>query len=282
MKNLIAKFLITAILLFSMTASANVLFEGWFEVFVGAKKVGFLVERYEFTNNKFKAVTYLKTNSDGNDVTESLKAFSGADLKPLNYSYTSKAGKEVKVIDATFTGEKMNLKIHNGKNETKKTKLIKKGTFLSTFLLYMILNQKEGLSEGKSYTYSAIAEEDGTAYMGTANITKLEKVKGKEAYKILNKFKDQSFFSWVTPKGEFLIVRNPDSNIDVRFAETQEQATEGMNPNLKDLKLLFGKLPGEDGKPKEPSSKNDVDVPEGKGIEVKGAPPVTEPSPSGQ
>lgn len=284
------KILALAVLIFPGLVQANVLFEGWFEVYIGAKKVGFLVERYEFTDNKFKAVSYLKTNKEGNDITESLKAYSGPDLKPISYAYTYKGGEEVKVIDATFKGEVMNLKINDGKKETKQTKMIKKGTFLSTFLLYLILQQKTGgLKTGADYSYNAIAEEDGTAYTGSSLVSTLDKVKGRDAYKILNQFKGEKFFTWVTPKGEILLTRSPEKNIELRFADNQAQATKDMIVNLQDLKLLFGKIPGDTGagaggdKELEEKKKKLFDkpptkpgkfggLPGGQGIEIKGAP----------
>jgi hypothetical protein len=284
-----------------MALSADVLFEGWFEVFLGDSKVGYFVERYEFTDKKFKSTYYLKTNSEGSSITESLKAFAASDLTPISYSYTSKMADDIKIIDATFKGQVMTLKTNDGKKEKKETKKIKKGTFLSTFLLYLILQQKDGLTEGKDYNYYAIAEEEGVAYTGEAKIANLEKVKGRDAYKILNKFKGEKFFTWVSPKGEILLTRSSDKNIDVRFAGNMTEATKGMIVNHSDLQLLFGnKIPGEaenvEEKKKKLFEKKEVKpagkgagVPGGQGILIKGVPPPTaspEPtaaaSPSGQ
>jgi hypothetical protein len=242
----LARSLVLGILLFSFSAQGSTLFEGWFEVFLGAKKIGYMTERFEFVDNKFKATSYIKTSVDGGNITESIKAFSGADLRPLNYSYTSKVGEEIKIIDATFKGEIMNLKINDGKKEKKETKKIKKGTFLSSFLLYLML-QNGGLSVGKNYTYYAIAEEDGVASIGKALISSKEKVKDKETFKILNTFKNEKYFTWVTAKGEILLTRAPDKNIDVRVATNQAEATKGFMVNNSDLKLLFGKIPGATG-----------------------------------
>lgn len=229
------------------------MFEGWFEVYVGAKKVGFSVQRYEFDNNKFKATTYLKTNADGSNVTESLKAFSGPDLKPQSYSYTSKVGSEIKIIDATFSNDKMNLKINDGKKETKKTVVLKKpGTFLATFTPYVLMAQKKddkgdgGLQVSKkNIIYTAVAEEDGAVYNGVIRVASLDKVKEKDAFKLLNKFKNEDYVSWITPQGEFLLTRNPKHNIEVRIAENMTEATKDMGINLKDIKILFGKIPGD-------------------------------------
>ncbi|MBK9293819.1 MAG: hypothetical protein IPM57_05135 [Oligoflexia bacterium] len=273
-----------SLLLCASTASAKVLFEGWFEVFSGAKKIGYSVQRYEFDNNKFKATTYLKTNADGNSITESIKAFSGADLKPLSYSYTSKVGKEIKIIDATFSKDKMNLKIHDGAKETKKTVVLKKpGTFLSTFTPYVLMAQKkDDKGEGglqvskKNIIYAAVAEEDGAVYNGVLRVTSLDNVKEKKAYKILNKFKDQEFASWITPEGEFLLTRAPKLNIEVRISENMKDATGDLGVNLNDLKLLFGKLPGETVATDKRFEKHDTTkagITTQPGVEIKGVKP---------
>lgn len=267
--------------LFTSQAHAKLLFEGWFQVLVGTEKIGYLVERYEFDDNKFKCVTYLKTNSDGNNVTESLKAESGPDLAPLNYQYTSKTGDQVKVIDAVFKADTMSLSIFDGAKKTQTTKRIKKGTFLSEFLMYLILSQKNGLKVGNDFKYNAIAEEEGTAYTGSVIVKNKEPVKGKEAYRLLNEFKGEKYFTWVTPLGEPLLVRQPDRNLDIRFSETQGEATEGLPVNKKDLALLFGKIPGETPSPvPAPAAKKSVASPPaapGNGIEIK-PPPVTVPA----
>jgi hypothetical protein len=258
LRALFRKYILVVVALFALpsAAHANILFEGWFEVMLGAKKIGYSVERYEFVNNQFKCVTYVRTNSEGNNVTESLKATSGPDLAPQSYAYTSKAGDKVKVIDASFKGDQMILSIFDGKTTKKETKRIKKGTFLSTFLLYLILQQKTGLKVGSDYKYNAIAEEEGTAYTGSALVKDEEPVRGKKAFRILNEFKSEKFFSWISTKGEPLLIRQPDSNIDVRGVETQAAATKDMAVNANDLKLLFGRLPDEGSTDEKPNLKS--------------------------
>ena len=229
------------------TARANTLFEGWYEVLLGGKKVGFMVERYEFNNGKFVATTYLKTNTDGNDVTESLKAFAAPDLGPLGYQYTTKIKDEVKLIDATFKGQVGTFNITDGKKKHKETKRFEKGTFLSTFLIYLILANKNALTVGNNYNYIAIAEEDGTAQNGTALVVANDKVKGRDAYKLKNDYKGESFLTWLSPKGEILYVKSPEKALEMRFAENQAAATKGVMANMKDLTFLFGTLPGDFG-----------------------------------
>ncbi len=305
----------------STHAMANVLYEGWFEVVLGQHKVGYLVERYEFTGEKFKSTYYLKTNADGGNITESLKAFAANDLSPLSYSYTAKVDKDIKVIDATFTDPNPDCKpdkvrkgqeckplvmtatINDGKKESKSITRVKKGSIVSTFLLYLIMSQKNGLAEGNDYSYFAVAEEDTNVYSGTAKVSTLEKVKGRDAFKILNSFKGENFFTWITPKGEILLTRSPDKNIDVRTVDGQAEATKGMAYNAQDIQLLFNKkIPGENSisnqrddkeqlAPKQSAAQKTEEkkkklfekhpvkegkkagVPGGLGIEIKGIPP---------
>jgi hypothetical protein len=232
----------------SQAAAPTILFEGWFSILLGTKKIGYSVERYEFKDNKFYATTYLKTNAEGSNVTESLKAVSAPDLTPISYQYTSKVGDDIKVIDASFKADTMTLNTDDGKKKSKETKRFKKGTFLSCMLMYLILSQKSGLKVGNDFKYNAIAEEEGTAYTGSVLVKNEEPVKGRASFRLLNEFKGEKYLSWVTAKGETLLTRQPDKNIDVRFADSKDDATENFSVNNKDLEILFGKIPGDAGK----------------------------------
>jgi len=256
----------------SMAATPSLLFEGWFQVLLGSKKIGYLVERYEFKDGKFLVTTYLKTNADGNNVTESLKGVSGGDLTPISYQYTSKVGDKIKLIDATVKGDTMTLTILDGSKKTQTTKRFKKGTFLSSMLIYLVLSQKNGLKVGNDFKYNAIAEEEGTAYTGSILVKNQEPVRGKPATRLINEFKGDKYITWVTARGETLLTRQPDRNVDVRFAETKAEATEGLTVNNKDLELLFGKIPGDAATPAATPSK--------KSTPGKKATPAAEPDDS--
>jgi hypothetical protein len=107
-------FFLTAIFcIFSVTASADVLYEGWHKVLSAGQHVGYFVVRYDLDKktNKFAYTSYLKTNSVGNDVTEAIKAESLQVTKPTQwlvpqkYQYTSTQGKNITLIDANFNIE---------------------------------------------------------------------------------------------------------------------------------------------------------------------------------
>ena len=97
-------------------ANADVLFEGYAKVMLGSKHVGYAIQRYDFDNKKkeFLATTFLKTKPEAGNLTESTQARATASFKPISYKYTSAVGDKAKLIDASFTGDKMTLTIVEG------------------------------------------------------------------------------------------------------------------------------------------------------------------------
>lgn len=226
-----------------ISANAEIMFEGYSAVRSGSTPIGYTILRYEFDAKKkqFTSTSFLKTNAAGNNVTESLKAVSNDKFQPISYSYTTKVGDTVKIIDAKFTNNEMNATISDGKNIQKVKVPVKKGTFLSTFLGYLML--QNGYKVDKKFTYSAIAEEDGAAYSGEAFIKAEEDFKGQKTFRILNKFKGAEFISFVNPKGEVIGTVSPLQDISTELMATPAEATKGLVVPADALKTLFGSVP---------------------------------------
>jgi hypothetical protein len=223
---------------------AKVLQEGWYQILSGQQHVGYLVQRYDFDESKkqFKFTSFMKTNALGGDVTESVSAVASDGFDPVSYQYTTQVGKTVKFIDASFKAGNMTAKItENNETKTLQEKL-KKGTFLSYFLIYMILQNKAGLKSGVSFQYDAIAEEDAKTFTGYADIKEMETINGHESFKILNRFKDVKSISNVTPIGEVLQVRQPVTGLQL-IAASKDEATKGFPSADKSIKSLFGEAP---------------------------------------
>ena len=280
-------------LLFTQTAAAQVLFEGYSKVMLDGTHVGYVVQRFEFDSKKkeFSTTYLLKTGANGGNITESLKARSTESLKPIAYQYTSLTGTgptaKTETIDATFKGDTMTAVMKkSGKPETTQKK-IPKDAFLASFLGYMMLQGKEGIKKGVNYAYKGIAEEDGIVYPGKAFISGEETINGVSAFKVLNNFKNADFASWVTAKGEVLVTRSPIQKIATELVGSVQEATAGQSVNTSSLTLLFGSFPkGEENVlarresaggatktalPAKGMTKKDG-VPQGQGVMVKGAP----------
>ncbi|MCB0357886.1 MAG: hypothetical protein KDD40_12805, partial [Bdellovibrionales bacterium] len=169
-----AYFILLCLLSFSTLARTETMFEGYYQIRLGGVHSGFVIQRYSFDSAKklFSSTYYIRTNQLAGNITESLKATANDKFEPITYQYTSKTGNVIKTIDATFKntdkGPKMTAVVSDGKMGNKIEKDLPKGTFLSTFLAYMMLSR--GISMGKVYSYQGIAEEDAADYPGKAKI----------------------------------------------------------------------------------------------------------------
>lgn len=265
-------------------AHAEVLFEGYAKILSNGTPIGYTISKYEFDEKKKKFIStyFLKTTGQGAEITESLKATANAELAPLSYSYTSIFGKETKTIDAKFAGLKMTAQEKtNGKTKTI-LKDLPKGTFLSTFLVYLMLKSKESLKTDSSYEYQAIAEEDAEFYKGQASVGKEEAFLGLKAFKVQNKFKDVVFVSYVNERGEVLGTSSVSQGISTELVADPAQATKGFPASAGILKSLFGEVPA--GKtnmisksamiqPTNPGKQQGI--PQGIGIQIKAEPAAT-------
>jgi len=243
-------------LFFSPVAAlaAEIMFEGYYRIDLEGKHVGYAIQRYEFEpkDKTFQTVSFLKAKFGDQSVQESLKAKSNDKFQPISYQYTLQAGDQVKAIDASFKGETMKLKITDGKKVRDETHKIPKGTFLSSFLTYLMLQKKLELNQ--AFQYSGVAEEDGASYNGKALVESKESKGAYEAYRILNSFKGEKFVSNVAVvkdakdpsknvRGEVLGTSSPTKNLSTTLVASPALATEGQTVPNKTLIALFGAMP---------------------------------------
>ena len=230
----------------SPAAKPDVLFEGYSKIMLGDKHIGYTIQRFEFDPKKkeYSTVYYLKTAPPANDVIESLKARSSFDLKPISYQYTSLAGGRPHIVDASFVNGTMTLsELANGKRTSKPAVKVPPGTFLSSFLGYLMLQQKEGVKVANKYSYQAIAEEDGNLYKGEAYIKAQEQNHGLNTYRILNNYKGVQFVSFMTPQGEVIATESAAQGISTELVANIQEATKGQSVNSNQLTQLFGSVP---------------------------------------
>lgn len=232
------------------TEDDGVLFEGYSKIVNGGVHIGYIVSRYEFRpkDQRFYSTYYLKTGPLGSDITESLQAVADKKLTPISYQYTSIVGKEVKTIDAKFEKRKMTaiVKTTPEKGPAKVVTVredLPKGSFLSTFLVYLMLKSKEGIQTDSKYEYKAIAEEDAKVIAGEALVGKQEKYNGFQTFKIFNRFKDARFVSYVTDRGEVLATSSPATGVSTELVAKPSDATGNFPVSTPILKNLFREVP---------------------------------------
>lgn len=227
----------------ALLAKSEVMFEGYFKIKVGEKHVGYTVQRYEFDAKKkqFRSTYFIQTSKEAGGINESLEAVANDKFQPISYNYTAKVGNSVKIIDAKFENSVMTATVGNGKISQKVQKKIKPGTFLSTFLAYLML--QKGYEAGKKFSYQAIAEEDAEIHGGEALIKEQLKYKGMDAFRILNSFKGSQFVSYVSPKGEVYGTSSPVQKLSTELVGQAAEATQGLMVPSKSLKMLFKTVP---------------------------------------
>jgi hypothetical protein len=285
-----------SIALISHAVRADVLFEGYSKVLSGGVHVGYTIARYEFDAKKkqFVATTFLKTNEFGGNLTESLKAYSTDDMRPVSYQYTTIVGNQAKVIDAKFENGKILASVKDGAKGSKISKDLPKGAFLSSFLAYVMLRSPKGLVADSKYDFQAIAEEDAEVYKGVAFVKNKEDYNGIKALRVLNEFKSTKFVSIVSERGEVFSTKSPVQGIATELVAKPSEATAAFPVPVSTLKTLFGDVPtgqmNEISKraqnqpappvtPVEPPNKQQG-IPGGKGIQIKGSPaPTPAPAP---
>ena len=208
---------------FSLGANKT-LFEGYYKILSGGQHVGYYIQRYELDPKmrQFISTYFLRTNGAGGNISESLKAYSTENLNPVKYQYTSLQGKVAKTIDANVRkGKKgesiLQVKVNeNGKLRVYEKKL-EKGTFFSTFLIYLLLQGDKGIQPGVKYNFRAIAEEDGKAFPGEVFVESETKKMNIDVFKVLYTFKRTQFVNFIDGQGESIISVSPAFNISAEM-----------------------------------------------------------------
>ncbi len=224
-------------------AMAKILFEGYAKVMAGSEQIGFFVQRYELDDKKkqFISTYFIQLSAKGGNLQESLKALANDKFEPISYQYTSKSDAGLKTIDAKIEKNKLTALISSGGKPISQVETLPKGTFLSTFLQYMML--QKGVSAGKKFGYSAISEEDGKPFPGEATVLEEPKINGISGYKIKNVFKKSEFISFMTSKAEVLATVSQAQGISTDLVASPNGNLLGLELPQKAMKLLFGGIP---------------------------------------
>lgn len=234
--------------------AGEIIFEGYSRIEHGGKHAGYTIQRFEFDakGKTFKSISFLRAKFGDKIVQESLKGISNDRFNPIAYEYTSQVGDTVRSIDGTFKGEVMTIKKIEGKTVRTETHKIPKGTFLSNFLLYMML--QKNLVPSEAFKYSAVVEEEGTSAYGKAMIQSKEDKGSFHLLRVLNEFVGEQFISKIAAvpeagkegrytKAEIFSTNSPTKTITTELVSDPQRATDGQVVPNKTLMALFGNIP---------------------------------------
>lgn len=254
---------------FAANAKNEILFEGYHKILSGKQHAGYTISRYEHdpVSKKFFVTIFVKLGALAGNAMESIKAESDESMVPISYDYTTLVTENNKTITknivAKFSKVKAIVKKPGSSSKNAKPedvlrmtatvsengvpkKIIEdlpKGTFLSYFLVYMMLKSKEGIQTSSKYSYKAIAEEKAQVVDGSATVRTQEDFKGFKTFRVDNKFNDQEFVSFVTDQGHVIGVVNPAQSIETELMAKPKDAVAEFNLPTTVLKSLFGEVP---------------------------------------
>lgn len=236
--------MILTLFFFQMHLHAKVIHQYYQKISSNNTHIGYAIVREEHFPKKKQVVvtTFVKTNSNGGDITEGLKAYaSDSKLAPISYQYTAIIGKNTKTIDAVVRDNTLFATITEGKSKKTLQKKLTPHSFFSSFLLPRIL--RKGLAKGKNYKFDAVAEEDAALLTGRLQVVEEAKYKGQDVYRVLNDYKQNRFYSFVTPTGKILKTENPITKIHTETVDSKDLAVGDISFPEAILKTLFDKIP---------------------------------------
>lgn len=236
--------------------AGEIMFEGYYRVEAESKHIGYIVQRYEFDSKakQFTFISFMRIKLGDKIIQESTKGKANDKFHPISYNYTSQVNEAMKAIDATFTGQVMKIKITDGKTIKDPTYKIPEGTFLSSFLIYVMLQKKLPLNQ--AFKYSAVVEEDGDSRWGKALLETKEQKGSVVQFSILNAFKEGEFRSKLLAvpdpnpkekdkyiKAEIIFTEDTKQSLTTRLVASPAEATEGQMVPNKIMTTLFGGMP---------------------------------------
>ncbi len=231
----------------SALTHAQVLQEGGYQILSEKKVVGFLVQRYELDKETktLKHIYYLQRSTPNGPIKESLVAESHQDFRPLEYIFTSFSDTQSKTIEAQFTSEVMTVTLTENQKKTSLQKRIPKGAFLSSFLIYLIIQNKPTIKS--SYHYRAILEKEASLFTGEVTLMNILESqsplsKGGTGFKVLNTFQGKKEIQYIRASG--VLFKREFAGLSIERAQSIIDIMTPMNPPLHQLNRLFsGNLP---------------------------------------
>jgi hypothetical protein len=231
----------------SLSARAEILFEGYYKVSQFKKHIGFLVLRHELDEKtkQFKTTSFTKLAKLKFDMTETYQAVSDANLAPVSINYLAVSDKtNSKLIEVTFNkGSMVGTVVENGK-KLKINQKVEKGVFLSSSLYYLMLNSKEGLKTDSKFDFSAITEEGPVVMQGKVVVDKKMVSQGSlQLMKVTNNFAGSEYENLLTSKGEVVSANTPSTSIETELVKSSDEALEGIKLAPGTLEKVFGEIP---------------------------------------
>ena len=239
-------FSLLLVFVFSLSANAELLFEGYYKVTQFKKHIGFLVLRHEIDakTKNFKTTSFIKLAKGGFDLTETYQAVSDGELAPVSINYLAAGDKKTKTIDVKFKNGKMTGLVTEDGKKSKINETTTKGVFVSSALYYLMLKSKDGLKTDTKFDYAAITEEGPVVMKGSVAVDKKMVTQDSlQLLKVTNNFAGSDYENLITTRGEVVAAITPATSIESSLVKNKDEALAGIKLAAGTLEKIFGDTP---------------------------------------
>ena len=227
--------LFSCVLILSLSAGAEVLFEGYYRVLLEKKPVGFSVLRHETTKRGFQVHQYSNVQLPSKKRTiETLKARSNSLLEPQSYEYTRREGEKVVFLSkGTFYKTKKLWKVVGKTSKKTFKKTFSKPPLLSAFIP-LAWSEKMRTSPKLSYAYEVFEEKKGRLVKGSFRRTQLPQFWIQDLGGVKSRLR-------LTERAEILETQSSQWKLKHQLVPSLEFISQALP--VKELKSVFKKLP---------------------------------------
>jgi hypothetical protein len=203
-------------------AKTQLLWNSWYTMTVNGKiPFGYYNDRVERKDGKIAYQNQLWKQEEGFINEERIVSFAKDDesLTPLLFNCVQTYRNNEIVIDGNFKGHSLTAKIRrNGKNEPSIQSSLPTKAFLSTLFQVWIGKRLEGMSPGKSVSFTTLFEDGGDASFspihGNVTLEKEDAFSKKTSTKKLSVELSGVKSTWyVLPSGESIRIEKPDQKL---------------------------------------------------------------------
>lgn len=251
----------------SLSAHAEILFEGYYRIEKKGQHVGYLVQRLASDSKGQRIMSaYVRMKDEGGapdaEVYDSIKtiALLGS-AKPVLSVYESNRSGSKDIIRTEFSAgniPKVTFITKAGKKSSVRRDTAQKASLLSSFVFFVTDFKK--LETQKPYEYEAYIEDRGRTGVGTLVYAADKSVSGQKVYHVVDDFMGQMMESFVAETGESLGARSLNGETVTYWVAEREEAVGAFKFPTDELTTLFGDLPEGKKNPWAPKSVKALDA----------------------
>lgn len=244
--------IVVLVLLFGADgARSELLFEGYYKIEVNGVHCGFVIQRHESAGSAGQDIiayyVYRKENGIVSQI--GVSARSDRNRRPLSYSYYEWFKDHATVVRGRLSGTQLEVRKYAGSGEKiieqfDRKSVLPRVIFSSLVTQFLATRDSEMYREGFDRKFNGLSEEYSRFDQGRLEIARSHFIDDQRIFQVRGSFLNEPFELFTFANGELLGSRNAIMSMVTYLVASQSEATAGFDVNSKNLKKVFGDLPG--------------------------------------